>query len=400
MSEYRIPLGYVRGPAGTAGKNFEFKKTYTSVSAMNADFSGTDTSTGDYVLIAATSADDSDNGRLYRKGESTWIYVARINGPTGAQGQRGPMPPLVTDLNVTLPGEGALDASVGPRIAERLIANGGDAAENMVTFTSSDTDDSSAITGYETMPVFEKGQSGSENRLKTLFATMSKAVKNIRYLIKLMGSTDISGISSGTVTSILSALNSGKLDKANVVNNLTTQNSGYALDARQGRALSTSISSLNDALKKFHVTSSNASALAEFDLTSGGSYVTRYYTAYNSASDNYGRQLVCTGTAIRYDVITNGGVTTLWTIIDTRPYVKTVTVTLSAYGQASLGMASSAYVIASAISSNRTVQLMTEAVSPYNYWVIVRDASGNLVTNTSISVTLLYYTAAQTQQGS
>lgn len=247
MSEYRIPLGYVRGPAGTAGKNFEFKKTYTSVSAMNADFSGTDTSTGDYVLIAATSADDADNGRLYRKGESTWIYVARINGPTGAQGQRGPMPPLVTDLNVTLPGEGALDASVGPRIAERLVSNGGDAAENMVTFSSSDTDDSSAITGYETMPVFEKGQSGSENRLKTLFATISKAVKNIRYIIKLMGSTDISAIGSGTVTDILSALNSGKFDKANVVNNLTTQNAGYSLDARQGRALSSSISSLNDA---------------------------------------------------------------------------------------------------------------------------------------------------------
>ena len=248
MSEYRIPLGYVRGPAGTAGKNFEFKKTYTSVSAMNADFSGTDTSTGDYVLIAATSSDDADNGRLYRKGESTWIYVARINGPTGAQGQRGPMPPLVTDLNVTIPGEGALDASVGPRIAERLVANGGDTAENMTTFSSSDTDDTSAITGYETMPVFEKGQSGSENRLKTLFATISKAVKNIRYLIKLMGSTDISAIGSGTVTDILSALNSGKFDKANVVNNLTTQNAGYSLDARQGRALSTSISSLNDAL--------------------------------------------------------------------------------------------------------------------------------------------------------
>ena len=288
MSEYRIPLGYVRGPAGSAGKNFEFKKTYTSVSAMNADFSGTDTSTGDYVLIAATSADDSDNGRLYKKGESTWIYVARINGPTGAQGQRGPMPPLVTDLNVTIPGEGALDASVGPRIAERLVANGGDAAENMVTFSSSDTDDSSAITGYETMPVFEKGQSGSENRLKALFATMSKAVKNIRYLIKLMGSTDISAIGSGTVTDILPALNGGKFNKANVVNNLTTQSEGFALDARQGRALSTSISSLNDAIANrvkftatntsFTLAASSAASIAITAPTESG-YVWRPMTA-------------------------------------------------------------------------------------------------------------------------
>ena len=318
MSEYRIPLGYVRGPAGTAGKNFEFKKTYTSVSAMNADFSGTDTSTGDYVLIAATSADDADNGRLYRKGESTWIYVARINGPTGAQGQRGPMPPLVTDLNVTIPGEGALDASVGPRIAERLVANGGDTAENMTTFSSSDTDDTSAITGYETMPVFEKGQSGSENRLKALFATMSKAVKNIRYLIKLMGSTDISAIGSGTVTDILSALNSGKFDKANVVNNLTTQNAGYSLDARQGRALSTSISSLNNALgTKLDVArmtiSGSSTAKAEIEFTAGGALVIRHYTNYNSSSDNYGHQIVCTNSGIRYDAIGNGSTTTIWT---------------------------------------------------------------------------------------
>lgn len=46
----------------------------------------------------------------------------------------------------------------------------------------------------------------------------------------------------------LNSLISKKLNSANVVNNLTTTNSGYALDARQGKALNDSITSLNSAL--------------------------------------------------------------------------------------------------------------------------------------------------------
>lgn len=50
-----------------------------------------------------------------------------------------------------------------------------------------------------------------------------------------------------------------KLNTANVVNNLLTTAAGYALDARQGKALDDKITALNSNLKKQYVQSGRAS---------------------------------------------------------------------------------------------------------------------------------------------
>lgn len=248
MAVVRTLIGNVRGPQGEDGSSFEFKKTYASVAAMNNDFSGSDTQTGDYVLIATASADNADNGKMYRKGNSAWIYVAKISGPTGATGPAGPLCPLDTSMAVTVAGQAALDAALGPTLAGKLDATG-DSANNTVTYTSDDAADGSASAWETVQPLT------SEEKHESLFAKISKVVKNVRFLYKLLGTTDISGIGSGTVTDILSALNSGKLDKANVVNNLTTTTAGYALDAREGKTLADNVSTLNDALTRQYVSS-------------------------------------------------------------------------------------------------------------------------------------------------
>ena len=241
MAVVRTLIGNVRGPQGADGSSFEYAKTYASIAAMNSDFSGTDTATGDYVIISSASPEDPDNGKMYRKGNSAWIYVSNLRGPTGATGPAGPLCPLDTSMSVTLPGQAALDAALGPTLAGKLDATG-DSKDNKVTYTSDDVADGSASAWETVQPLT------SEEKHESLFAKISKVVKNVRFLYKLLGTTDISAIGSGTVTDILSALNSGKFDKANVLNNLTTTTAGYALDAREGKTLADNVSALNDAL--------------------------------------------------------------------------------------------------------------------------------------------------------
>ena len=73
-------------PKGDTGDAFHIVKTYASVAAMNADYSGTDTHVGDYVMIVST-VEDPDNAKVYIKGSSAWSFVVDMSGATGIQGQ-------------------------------------------------------------------------------------------------------------------------------------------------------------------------------------------------------------------------------------------------------------------------------------------------------------------------
>lgn len=75
-------------------------------------------------------------------------------------------------------------------------------SNNTVAFTSSDVADGSA-TSWTTVTKLSSGEA-----LKSLFAKVSQMFKNIRYLYKMLGTTDISSIGGGTVTGALSTLNS------------------------------------------------------------------------------------------------------------------------------------------------------------------------------------------------
>lgn len=74
---------------GRAGKDFRIKKTYTSIAAMQADFSGTDVDTYEFAMIDTGSVEDADTGKLYCKGETEWKYIGDLSGAQGIKGDTG-----------------------------------------------------------------------------------------------------------------------------------------------------------------------------------------------------------------------------------------------------------------------------------------------------------------------
>ena len=82
----------------------------------------------------------------------------------------------------------------------------GDSANNVVTFTSGDA---ASPTGWADIGVVASGEKHS-----SLMRKFSLAVKNLRYLWKILGSTNLSGIGDGTVTGAINALNTGKFDQS------------------------------------------------------------------------------------------------------------------------------------------------------------------------------------------
>lgn len=84
-----VDLQGIQGPVGPQGEPFRIKKTYPSVSAMNADFNNMEY--GDYVMIAS-SVEIEDNAKLYTRGEVAWIFITDFSGATGIRGETGLTP--------------------------------------------------------------------------------------------------------------------------------------------------------------------------------------------------------------------------------------------------------------------------------------------------------------------
>lgn len=76
-----------QGPIGPAGKNFNIKKTFDSVSAMNAS-KGAGFTDGDFTMIAS-NVSDPDNSKLYVWDGSKFVYISDLSGAQGIQGPQG-----------------------------------------------------------------------------------------------------------------------------------------------------------------------------------------------------------------------------------------------------------------------------------------------------------------------
>ena len=106
----------------------------------------------------------------------------------------------------------------GVRIFERLFVDGewcnwrellctdGDTKNNVVTFQSGDMENPTEWVDIDPVQSNEKHSS--------LWQKISLGIKNLRYLKKMLGSTDISKLGDGTITGALSALNTGIQDVA------------------------------------------------------------------------------------------------------------------------------------------------------------------------------------------
>ena len=92
-----------------------------------------------------------------------------------------------------------------------------DTKDSTATFTSSDVADGSA-NAWTTIAPMASGETH-----KSLLGKISQALKNLRFLWKLIGNTDISAIGNGTITNALSVLN------ANGVKNITRSGTTFTV---------------------------------------------------------------------------------------------------------------------------------------------------------------------------
>lgn len=70
-------------PKGDQGDAFHITKTYSSIAAMNADYSGTDVAIGEFVIITTLTDDDDDNGKVYVKGTQQYEFIVDMSGVDG-----------------------------------------------------------------------------------------------------------------------------------------------------------------------------------------------------------------------------------------------------------------------------------------------------------------------------
>ena len=125
---------------------------------------------------------------IYKTSDEKWDVLAG----TPVTGVKGAKEKSYRRGNVVLTAE-----NVG------AVATGGDTAENTATFTSSDVADGSA-SAWTNVSKLSSGEKHS-----SILKKVSQMFKNVRYLYKMLGTTDISKIGNGTCTGAISSLNDG-----------------------------------------------------------------------------------------------------------------------------------------------------------------------------------------------
>jgi hypothetical protein len=143
------------------------------------------TTTADFKEGAGNTVPAGAN--IYKTSDKKWDVLAGtpvtgVKGAKEASYRRG-------NVNLT-------PANIG------AVATGGDTANNIVSFTSSDVADGSA-SAWTTVSKLSSGEKHS-----SIFAKVSQMFKNVRYLYKMLGTTDISKIGNGTCTGAISSLSS------------------------------------------------------------------------------------------------------------------------------------------------------------------------------------------------
>lgn len=73
---------------GAKGEGFQIKKTYASVSAMNAGYATDGLPVGSFVMISS-NVEDPDNAKLYVKSETAYSFVTDFSGAQGVKGETG-----------------------------------------------------------------------------------------------------------------------------------------------------------------------------------------------------------------------------------------------------------------------------------------------------------------------
>lgn len=119
-----------------------------------------------------------------------------------------------------------------------------------------DTLDSSLVVGESNDDVMETitkttGWTNAEpvtlgDKFQSAMTKISTMIKNLKWIYKFIGSTDISSIGDGTITNAISTLSSNKLNASNVKTSLTDTSTAHALSTASGKALNDAFAAVSN----------------------------------------------------------------------------------------------------------------------------------------------------------
>jgi hypothetical protein len=79
----------IQGVQGEPGEPFRVHKTYASIAAMNAGYNSDGVPNGGFVVIDTGNVNDTDNAKLFYKGQSAYVYLTDLSGAQGMKGDPG-----------------------------------------------------------------------------------------------------------------------------------------------------------------------------------------------------------------------------------------------------------------------------------------------------------------------
>lgn len=175
-------------------------------------------------LFAVITAIDADTMPAFNNRPYSYIY--ELNLTVGS----------TENLTVTVNNAGFVNVNDLNVAVEGKLSTDGNASQVTVDFTSGDLADSDVTkdTGYTSVAKVDSGETAT-----SLLTKISNVIKNVRWIYKLLGTSDISSVGNGTVTNAVTTLKSNvnslndALTNTNIVsinrvalNGVTTGSSG------------------------------------------------------------------------------------------------------------------------------------------------------------------------------
>jgi hypothetical protein len=152
-------------------------------------------------LFAVITAIDADTMPAFNNRPYSYIY--ELNLTVGS----------TENLTVTVNNAGFVNVNDLNVAVEGKLSTDGNASQVTVDFTSGDLADSDVTkdTGYTPVAKVDSGETAT-----SLLTKISNVIKNVRWIYKLLGTSDISSVGNGTVTNAVATLKSnvGSLNDA------------------------------------------------------------------------------------------------------------------------------------------------------------------------------------------
>lgn len=144
-------------------------------------------------LFAVITAIDADTMPAFNNRPYSYIY--ELNLTVGS----------TENLTVTVNNAGFVNVNDLNVAVEGKLSTDGNASQVTVDFTSGDLADSDVTkdTGYTSVAKVDSGETAT-----SLFTKISNVIKNVRWIYKLLGTSDISSVGNGTVTNAVATLKS------------------------------------------------------------------------------------------------------------------------------------------------------------------------------------------------